>query len=66
MKKTTRLGRGLNALIPDTVTSETIEGTNLLEIKVASIKANPYQPRQDFDVQALEELKSSIREKGII
>ncbi len=35
-------------------------------IPVAKITPNPYQPRLDFDRDALNELKESIREKGII
>lgn len=37
-----------------------------LEIPVESIEANPYQPRTDFDAQALAELAESIRIHGII
>lgn len=37
-----------------------------LEIPVESIEANPYQPRTDFDEQALAELAESIRIHGII
>lgn len=66
MKKTNRLGRGIHALIPDTSNASQQDTANLLEIDVAAIRANPYQPRHNFDSQALEELKQSIREKGII
>ena len=68
MKKTNRLGRGLSALIPEkeqVLTSGRNAGT-LTEIEVALIRPNPFQPRQDFDPQKLEELKTSIRENGII
>ena len=68
MKKTNRLGRGLSALIPEkeqVLTSGQNAGT-LTEIEVALIRPNPFQPRQDFDPQKLEELKTSIRENGII
>ena len=37
-----------------------------LEIPVAKIGANPYQPRQDFDESDLEELTRSISANGII
>ncbi len=33
---------------------------------VDNIRANPYQPRQDFDEAELEELAASIKEKGVI
>jgi ParB family chromosome partitioning protein len=67
VKKNNRLGRGLGALIPeaDGGTPEK-EHTNLNEIEVALIRANPYQPRLSFDKTALEELKESISQKGII
>lgn len=67
MKKTNRLGRGLSALIPersDTDIQE--ENKKLVDIEIALLRANPYQPRFTFDPQALEELKASINEKGII
>ena len=65
--KSSRLGKGLSALIPD---NEVIAGDEnqeqLIKIDVARIKPNPYQPRLRFDAQALEDLKNSIREKGLI
>ena len=67
--KTKRLGKGLNALIPDQVDSSgVVEATDslLVEVKVAEVKPNPYQPRVNFDEQALSELKDSIKEKGLI
>ena len=69
MKKTKRLGRGLDALIPDKSIADNnanTDNSNLSEIEVANIRANPYQPRQEFDPVALAELKSSIEENGII
>ena len=35
-------------------------------VPVADIQANPFQPRKEFDGQALEELSQSIREQGVI
>lgn len=67
MKKTNRLGRGLNALIPE---KEQPDGSELTQsinhIEITRIKSNPFQPRMDFDPEAQNELKSSIKEKGII
>lgn len=37
-----------------------------LEIPVDEIEVNPFQPRVDFDVEALDELAQSIRTHGII
>jgi len=67
--KTKRLGKGLSALIPDQEDSSGVVGRSdnqLVEVKVAEVKPNPYQPRVYFDKQALTELKNSIREKGLI
>ena len=66
MKKTSRLGRGLNALIPEHQDTPPAGSNQISQINVGLIKANPYQPRLEFDQQALEELKTSIKEKGII
>ncbi len=67
MKKTNRLGRGLGALITEQPKSDGQEKAKSLdEISVAKIKANPFQPRQEFDAHALNDLKKSIKEKGII
>jgi ParB family chromosome partitioning protein len=37
-----------------------------MEIEIALISPNPYQPRLDFDQRSLEELKQSIKQNGII
>ncbi|MCB0283266.1 MAG: ParB/RepB/Spo0J family partition protein [Calditrichaeota bacterium] len=66
MKKTNRLGKGLSALIPDTNTAPPDNDSALKEIEVYLIRPNPYQPRLEFDPVALQELKSSIEEKGVI
>jgi ParB family chromosome partitioning protein len=69
------LGRGLASLIPrqaavpplpvggqdDGVTNEIIAS-----IALDRIQRNPYQPRAEFEPVALDELKRSIQEKGII
>ncbi len=62
-----RLGKGLRALIPDIPEEETEERKNSIrDIEVIKIKPNPFQPRENFDEVALEDLKNSIAEKGII
>jgi len=66
VKKTSRLGRGLSALIPEQEAVAPGNGASLTDIEVGLVKANPYQPRLEFDRQALDELKASIKEKGII
>ncbi|MCU0666299.1 MAG: ParB/RepB/Spo0J family partition protein [Candidatus Omnitrophica bacterium] len=57
------LGKGLNALIPE---KEEIIGSSADEIPIAKIRPNPFQPREDFDAQSLDELVQSIKEKGVI
>lgn len=62
-----RLGKGLRALIPDIPEEETEDRkSSIREIEVPKIRPNPFQPREKFDETALEELKNSIAEKGII
>jgi len=67
MKKR-RLGKGLNALIPQEELSGQLDQSSdqLVEIDVATVRPNPYQPRIKFNAQAFEELKNSVREKGLI
>lgn len=76
------LGRGLEALInpkikekidtPVALTSNEIkvddgESVDILaKIPIEKISPNPYQPRTEFDSTALEELKKSILENGLI
>lgn len=38
----------------------------IFHIEVEKIKPNPYQPRKNFDPEALNELASSIREYGVL
>ena len=60
-----RLGRGLEALIPEKITN--IEDAQKIgKLKVSSIVPNRFQPRKRFDSERLKELKDSISEKGII
>ena len=65
MKKTTGLGRGLDALI-DTSHVDTNGGSSISEIELDKIIANPDQPRRTFDEEALQELADSISEHGVI
>lgn len=65
MKKTTGLGRGLDALI-DTSRVNVGGGSSISEVSLDNIYANPNQPRRNFDEEALEELSDSIREHGVI
>ncbi len=76
------LGRGLDALINpqlnensesklpvslDKISKDDGHSFNILvKIPVENIKPNPYQPRTEFDEEALQELKMSILENGLI
>jgi len=59
-----RLGKGLGALLPAIDGQD--DSVKVIELDPKLIKTNPYQPRLEFDKEALEELKLSIREKGLI
>lgn len=66
------LGRGLDAILGDVemaYTKEFESGVNkdmVIDIEVSKIKPNPYQPRQNFDEEALKELSQSIKRHGLI
>lgn len=64
-KKFPALGRGLDALI-STEDVHTGGSSSITEVALDKIKANPNQPRREFDAAALEELAESIRQIGII
>ncbi len=66
------LGRGLSALMSDVAVDNepkqdgTGQAQNDLLIPIEKIMPNPDQPRRDFPEQDLDDLASSIREKGVI
>lgn len=65
------LGRGLDAILGDvelTYTKELQSGRNdiVIELEIDKIKPNPYQPRKNFDEEALKELSESIERHGLI
>ncbi len=71
------LGKGLSALIPripelsepvsaPPLQKDSGQSGGTLEIEIAKISPNPFQPRLDFDQRLLEELKQSIKQNGII
>ncbi|MEJ2077309.1 MAG: ParB/RepB/Spo0J family partition protein [Acidobacteriota bacterium] len=55
------LGKGLDALLP-----QTNESGALVMIDIDLIHPNPLQPRLRFEIEKLDELAASIREKGIL
>lgn len=63
------LGRGLSALLDEVKTASTAEGrraAGVLDMDIASIQPNPEQPRRAFATDELDELASSIRERGVL
>ena len=61
------LGRGLDTLIPTSITSPTgIPIADRNEVDINSIVPNPKQPRTIFDADALAELSASIKEVGLL
>ena len=60
-----RLGRGLEALLGPTREEAEREGS-LVQLPVKDIRPNPLQPRREVDPTALEELKSSIQQAGLL
>ena len=60
-RRTGGLGRGLAALIP-----QRDDRPASIELPIAAIRRNPYQPRQAVDQQHLDELAASIAEHGVL
>lgn len=68
------LGRGLEELFnSENLDIEQLERTiveradrdEIIQVELALLRTNPYQPRKVFDQDALEELASSIKEHGV-
>jgi len=70
------LGKGLSALIRPSAQTDRSDDqrpratssdvASISHVEISKIRPNPYQPRADFDPKALDELRESIKEKGII
>ncbi|MFT3795564.1 ParB/RepB/Spo0J family partition protein [Flavobacterium sp.] len=68
------LGRGLSALLKDpenniqSVADKNADKVvgNIIELDIEAIEINPFQPRSNFNEEALQELAVSIRELGVI
>ena len=61
------LGRGLSALFGDEKPKEKPQEINQTNtVSISDLSRNPYQPRQHFSEEKLEELANSIRKNGII
>lgn len=82
MAKRNALGRGLGALLENYDTDVTTKGSSddvkhvgaegnalvgtVANLPIESIVANPFQPRTEFDAEALEELSASIKQFNLI
>lgn len=62
------LGKGLEALIPQSATVPSVQhgGDGTTEVSLDRIDTNPRQPRKRFDTEKLQELSDSIREDGVL
>jgi len=63
------LGKGISALIPNrepSLSETTTKRAEVLYVQLEQVKPSPFQPREDFDSQSMEELTQSIKEKGVI
>lgn len=68
------LGRGFSSLIPTDLIDESLDPTaaqdekvsQLRELSLDLVEANPDQPRRLFDEAALEEMAASIKEHGVL
>lgn len=66
------LGKGLGALLQDPDTDITSKGNeskivgSISNLPIEQIETNPFQPRTEFEKEALEQLAASIKQHGII
>ncbi|MFH1655170.1 MAG: ParB/RepB/Spo0J family partition protein [Candidatus Omnitrophota bacterium] len=69
MDKKKALGKGLAALIPEDVIQREVDrkdASAIIYLNVNEIQPSRFQPREDFNDQRLQELISSIKEKGFL
>lgn len=73
MARRSGLGKGLDSIIPTTAPDDDLGGAGALtagaaftDIPLDAIRANPYQPRQEFEDDALHALADSVRELGVL
>jgi len=66
-QKSSGLGRGLGSILPD-IDIETVKpvADTISTVPIGKVTTNPFQPRKEFDEEALEELVQSIRQQGVI
>lgn len=61
-----RLGKGLGALLGEYLEEPTAGEVPIRELEIGRISPNPFQPRRQFEGEALDELEASIRENGLL
>lgn len=74
MSKKSGLGRGLSALLENAKTDITTRNlgdnppvvNSVSVISISQVQTNPFQPRTNFEENALQELSDSIKQHGII
>lgn len=67
MKKLFGLGKGLGSLIPaNAEIKPENRKENVFYVETNKIKANPDQPRRDFDEEGIKELSKSVRKYGVL
>ena len=76
MESRKALGKGLEQLFSNeridfdkfenNIIEEAKEKSDIVEIPLTEIRSNPYQPRKEFDEEALKEFADSIKEHGVI
>lgn len=66
MARQAGLGRGLGALIQDRPAAKGRSEGGTMQVPVADIRPNPWQPRQTFDPDAFHELVQSVRDRGVM
>ncbi len=59
------LGKGLSALIPERAEGEH-KREEVVYVQTTQIRPNPFQPREEFNEDTINELAQSIKEKGVI
>lgn len=68
--KQSRLGRGIGAILEEVeeAYAADIRGNNesIMELQIEEIEPNPFQPRTNFDPEALRELADSIKNHGLL
>jgi ParB family chromosome partitioning protein len=79
-EKRKALGKGLSALLNDSVNVNPVAGVrknvesspevidlgSINHVRINQIEVNPFQPRTEFDAQALQDLADSIKLQGLI